>query len=180
MTGVLLRLWSTYRVTDRGRSWAGWVRMKAMMGFLFFILFLGGLAFVALQGRQIASQKTSNSAAIANGLDGIAGISWRPRLIGAEPVSDDSGIHVRIEADGSIKGHGGCNAFFGSMEKTGSNVTIGPLGTTRMACDAGVMDRELAFLQALERTHRYDIAAGRLTLIDAGNTLLAELVPASR
>lgn len=145
--------------------------MKAMLGFFFFILFLGGFAFVMLQGRQMAQQNMPGGGA------SITGINWRPAFIGAEPVPEDSGMFVTFEVDGSIKGHGGCNSFFGSLEKSDSGIAIGPLGATRMACPEPIMRRETAFMDALQKTTHLESGARRLQLLDDENTLLAELVP---
>lgn len=145
--------------------------MKAMLGFLFFILFLGGFAFVMLQGRQLAQQNVPGGGA------GMTGISWRPVYIGAEEMPADSGMFVQFEVDGSIKGHGGCNGFFGSLEKTDAGAVIGQLGATRMACEKPVMSRETAFMDALHNTKRFEASRKRLHLLGDDNYLLAELVP---
>ncbi|MDH3613182.1 MAG: META domain-containing protein [Gammaproteobacteria bacterium] len=144
--------------------------MKAMLGFGFFLLFLGGFAFVMLQGRQLGQQN------MAGGGAGITAISWRPAFIGAEPVPEDSGMFVLFEVDGSIKGHGGCNSFFGSLEKSDSGIAVGPLGATRMSCEERVMSRETAFMDALQKTRSFEAGAKRLQLLDDEKTLLAELV----
>ena len=144
--------------------------MKAMLGFLFFVLFLCGFAFVMLQGRQMAQQN------LPGGGSGITGIAWRPASIGAEPIPEDSGMFVQFEVDGSIKGHGGCNSFFGSFEKSDSDVSVGPLGATKMACEMQVMSRETAFMDALQETERLGASAKGLQLLGDNSMLLAELV----
>ena len=100
--------------------------MKAVVGFGFFLLFLAGIALVALQGRQMAQSN------IAGGGAGLTGKQWRPVLIGTESLPEDSGVYVEFEEDGSIKGHGGCNSFFGSLQKSDSGVSVGPLGATML------------------------------------------------
>jgi putative lipoprotein len=145
--------------------------MKSMMGFGFFLLFLAGIALVMLQGRQMAQQKTGGGGAE------MTGIAWRPTVIGADSMPADSGMFVQFEVDGSIKGHGGCNGFFGSLEETDTGIKVGPLGATRMACEEQVMDREQAFMTALQDGRAFEMGANRLQVLDADGTLLVELVP---
>ena len=147
--------------------------MKAIMGFGFFLLFLAGIALVMLQGRQMAQQNMPAGGASITGQD------WRPVVIGASAIPDDSGLFVRFEVDGSIKGNGGCNNFFGALQKTDDGVAIGELGATRMACPAAVMDRERDFIAALRGTTRFETGENSLQLLGAGNRLLAELVAAN-
>jgi len=145
--------------------------MKSMMGFGFFLLFLAGIALVMLQGRQMAQQKMGGGGAE------MTGIAWRPTVIGADSMPADSGMFVQFEVDGSIKGHGGCNGFFGSLEETDTGIKVGPLGATRMACEEQVMDREQAFMTALQDGRAFEMGANRLQVLDADGTLLVELVP---
>lgn len=143
--------------------------MKAMVGFLFFILFLAGIALVMLQGKQMAGQNLSG------GGSGLAGIRWKPVYIGAEQVPADSSLYVEFEVDGSIKGHGGCNGFFGSLESTDDGISIGPLGATRMACPEPVMSLETTFLSALQSAKNFELSGERLLMVDESGTLLVEL-----
>lgn len=144
--------------------------MKAIMGFAFFLLFLAGIAFVMLQGRQMAQLGTAGGGA------GITGISWRPVIVGGETIPDKSGMFVRFEVDGSIEGNGGCNGFFGSLQQTDSGVEVGPLGSTRMACPESIMSREAAFLDAVQRTKDFKVGNDQMHLLDDERGVLAELL----
>jgi putative lipoprotein len=144
--------------------------MKAIVGFFFFLLFLAGIALVTLQGRQMGKQSMLGGGA------SITDTSWRPRVVGAETIPADSGLFVLFEVDGSIKGHGGCNSFSGSLQKTESGIAVGPLGATRMSCPDLIMNRETAFMNALQNTERFEGGQNTLQLLDGSNTLLVELV----
>jgi heat shock protein HslJ len=144
--------------------------MKAIMGFGFFLLFLAGIALVMLQGREMARKS------MPGGGSGITGQQWRPSVVGASAVPDDSGMYVLFEVDGSIKGNGGCNNFFGSLEQSDTGLSAGQLGGTRMTCPADVMDRETAFMGALQNMVRFEMGDENLQLVGADNRLLAELV----
>ena len=144
--------------------------MKAVVGFGFFLLFLAGIALVTLQGRQLAQQ------GLAGGGTGITGIDWRPTVVGTESIPDDTGMFVQFEVDGSFKGNGGCNAFTGSLEQSDSGVVVGPISATRMACPEPAMQRETAFMEALQGTIQLEAAGNRLQLLGESRILLAELV----
>ena len=146
--------------------------MKAMIGFLFFLLFLAGFFLVFIQGKQMTSQSLSA------GGSGLTGVRWRPLYVGAESIPEDAGLYVQFELDGSIKGHGGCNSFFGSLEKAESGVTVGQLGSTRMACPEPIMNRESDFLNALRQTSVFEVNGERLACLDDARKLLVELVAA--
>jgi len=144
--------------------------MKAIVGFGFFLLFLAGIALVTLQGRQMAQQN------VLGGGAALTGISWRPITLGNEAIPEDSGIFVSFAVDGGIKGRGGCNNFFGSLEQTGSGIEIGPLGVTRMACPPPIMNRESAFLEALQKTRDFQANDESMHLLDDEGNVLAEFV----
>ena len=144
--------------------------MKAMMGFGFFLLFLAGIALVMLQGRDMLRQNMPGGGA------SMTGIEWRPTRLGDDEIAADSDMFVSFEVDGSIKGHGGCNNFFGSLQTTDGVLSVGELGATRMACPSEIMDREMAFMKALQDTTQFEIGENSLQLLGAGDVLLAELV----
>ena len=144
--------------------------MKAIVGFAFFLLFLAGIAFVMLQGRQMANLGPSGGGAA------ITGISWRPTFVGPESVPDDSGMFVRFEVDGSITGDGGCNGFFGTLKQTDSDIEVAGLGATRKACDEAIMRRETAFIEAIGKTKGFISTKEKLRLLDGENNGVAEFV----
>lgn len=144
--------------------------MKAIMGFGFFLLFLAGIALVMLQGREMARQN------IPGGGASMTGIEWRPTRLDGNEIAPDSGMFVLFEVDGSIKGSGGCNNFFGSLQTMDGELTVGELGATRMACPRDIMTNETAFMQALQDATRFEMGDNSLHLLGAGGVLLAELV----
>ena len=71
----------------------------------------------------------------------------------------------------SAYGFGGCNRFFGSYETSGQSLTLGALGSTRMACPEG-MDQEQELFTVLGTITRYEIHGSKLMLF-AGQELVA-------
>jgi len=144
--------------------------MKAIVGFGFFLLFLAGIALVMLQGRQMAQKNLPGGGA------SLTGVNWRPAVVGAESMPDDSGMFVQFEVDGTFKGNAGCNSFFGSLEQSETGVSFGPIGATRMACPEPIMKRETAFIKALQNTKQFEPGGDKLHLLGDDRMLLAELV----
>lgn len=144
--------------------------MKATIGFGFFLLFLAGIALVTLKGRQMVEQGMPGGGA------GLTAVNWRPVIIGNAAMPEDSGMYISFEVDGSIKGHGGCNGFFGSLQKTESGIKAGPLGATRIVCDDSTMNRETDFFDAVQETTSFQITTGTMRLLNDKGYILAEFV----
>src|SRR5262249_24559097 len=79
----------------------------------------------------------------------LAGSEWRPSRIGTSAVSSGARLFVQFKSAGQLAGHGGCNRFFGQYKISGNEISIGPVGATRMACAEPVMVLEMAFFSAL-------------------------------
>ena len=142
--------------------------MKSVVGFMFFLLFLAGLFLVFLQGKQMTGQIAAGGGAE------LTGVRWRPTYIGPEAVPGDAGLWVEFAVDGSVNGHAGCNTFFGSLTQTDSGIEVGSLASTRMACPEPIMNRESAFLSALQQATVFEVSTDRMTSLDADRTLLIE------
>ena len=75
----------------------------------------------------------------------------------------------------SVGGDSGCNTFSGTYGTNGSVVRIGPLTTTRMACEQPLMDQEQAFLAALQGASRVESRGLSLNLTDENGMLKVAL-----
>ena len=77
--------------------------------------------------------------------------------------------------DGSVVGSAGCNRYFASYTVTGTSVSVGSAGSTKMYCTSpGVMQQESTYLASLSRASTFTINGDRLSLADAkGTTLLS-------
>ena len=75
--------------------------------------------------------------------------------------------------DGSITGSAGCNRYFASYNMTGTSLSIGSAGSTKMYCTSpGVMQQEMTYLASLSRAAAFTITGNRLSLADANGTTL--------
>ncbi|TNJ24660.1 META domain-containing protein [Aeromonas sobria] len=76
-------------------------------------------------------------------------------------------------ADGKVAGKGGCNRYFGGITQQGDGVlTLGAMGATRMMCIGDDMNKEMDYLQKLEKVATYSINGNQLTLSDANKAAL--------
>lgn len=87
-----------------------------------------------------------------------------------------SAITTQVNAafvDNKISGSSGCNRYSASYETSDSQITIGPVMTTRRQCDQpeGIMTQEQEFLQALAVTTQYKLTADKLELRDKNGSL---------
>ncbi len=139
--------------------------MRQMFGFLFFMLFLAGFAFVMLGNMKSAESLREQGVGAVSIISGV----WSKETDGS---SDQQARTIHFQADGKVTGFAGCNNFFGSFVATDKTLEIGPLGTTRKACSEPVMQQETAFLAAIESTTAYYIDGSTLTLGDGERTTL--------
>jgi heat shock protein HslJ len=83
----------------------------------------------------------------------LSGVNWkvtsfnnnRHAVVG---VLGESSITMSFK-DGLVAGSAGCNRFHGTYSTDGSKLTVGPLATTRRACEEPLMTQEREFLAAL-------------------------------
>jgi len=144
--------------------------MKASVGFIFFMLFLAGLAFVNLKGMKDQSETVVNSAS------DLAGTAWRPTHIGEMRLQSDSEMMVQFNSDNSVVGYSGCNRFLGDYKFVEGSLEIGLKGATRMVCPEPVNSFEISFMEALQAARILSRVESRLAMRDDKNIILARFV----
>ncbi len=77
--------------------------------------------------------------------------------------------------DGRVAGSAGCNRYFASYNVTGTSLSIGPAGSTKMYCGTpGVMQQESTYLSLLSQVTTFTIKGDRLSVSDTkGTTILS-------
>jgi heat shock protein HslJ len=91
----------------------------------------------------------------------LAGVNWkvtsfnnnRHAVVG---VLGQSSITMSFK-DGTVAGSAGCNSFHGKYSTEGSKLEVGPLATTRRACEEPLMTQEREFLAALASAVKWSI-----------------------
>lgn len=98
-------------------------------------------------------------------LHDLEGVAWRLTHLGRQtPIPEGVLVTLTVEGD-RISGTTGCNRYFGSVrEPEARKLTIGPLGSTRMACPEPKMETERRYLRALESVREVGFLNGRLAL----------------
>lgn len=93
----------------------------------------------------------------------------------ASSVLTGTSITAVFGPEGSVSGSAGCNHYFASYTMTETLFSIGPAGSTKMACGTkGVMHQESTYLSLLSQTKSYTIKGDKLTLADArGSPILS-------
>jgi heat shock protein HslJ len=98
----------------------------------------------------------------------LAGVDWkvtsfnndRHAVVG---VIGDSKLTMTFK-DGKVAGSAGCNNFHGAYSTDGNRVSIGPLATTRRACEESLMTQEKQFLAALTSAVTWSIEGNVLDM----------------
>lgn len=110
----------------------------------------------------------------------IEGPAWRLVLLGDQPVApgDDPQRNPQVQFDrssGRLSGSSGCNRMNGSYTRTASQLKLGQIAATKMACaDPARNALETQFFQALQATASYRLQGpGRLALLDGTGRTVA-------
>lgn len=96
--------------------------------------------------------------------------TWTAWQVMGEPLTKAASVTLTFDADG-VSGLAACNRFSGRLSLTGEGLSIGPVASTRMACDRTLMAAEQATFAAFAATQRFDIAP------DGGLILFADDTP---
>jgi heat shock protein HslJ len=89
-------------------------------------------------------------------------------------------LTANFGTDGNLTGNSGCNTYSASYKIDGSNITIGPAATTRMACEQAVMDQEQQYLSALSTAATYRLDGSKLELRTADDALAVTMGKANK
>lgn len=113
-----------------------------------------------------ADTTTAPSVSVSSpGTDSLADTSWvlEPSSLG---VAIPDGVEVTIAFSGDqVSGNSGCNRYSGTYETVGEDgLKLGPLMSTKMACEPAQASVEGAYLPKLDQVARYSVAGDRLTL----------------
>jgi heat shock protein HslJ len=97
----------------------------------------------------------------------LTGVEWiLMELNGTTPPAGAGGrpASLTFAEGGRVSGFGGCNRMTGAYDVSGERLRIGPMASTRMACEQG-MDLEQSYGAALEATQRYRLTSDGLELL---------------
>ncbi len=79
----------------------------------------------------------------------LPGSAWQVTSVVGKGPLDDHPITFEFDTEGNIAGDASCNRFGGTCTIEGNTIKIGPLRSTRRACEPEVMQQERKFLALL-------------------------------
>lgn len=147
--------------------------MKAAYGFIFFMLFLAGIAFVNLRGMQEAGDSRIEA------VHQLSDVAWRLTHLGDMVAADDSDIYIQFGDDGGFGGNGGCNQFQGNA-RFGDGMNLDRVGASRRRCPEPANSLEISFLEALDQTAAAARVDDRLVFKNASGANLLRFVAIPR
>jgi heat shock protein HslJ len=109
----------------------------------------------------------------------LVGPTWTLVTLNGQPPVSGTTVTAVFTTESRVAGSAGCNSYFGRAAAETGRVSIGPLGSTLMACHPeSVMAQESAYLRALETATRFVVSGDELRL--GPSTTEATLVFSSR
>lgn len=98
--------------------------------------------------------------------------------IDGKAVVDGSAASLTFGQEGQLSGNATCNRIIGTYTENDGTITLGPLGTTMMACPEAFMDQERRLLDILDGPVMFDVGDnGELILRGASNRLVVARQP---
>lgn len=79
----------------------------------------------------------------------LPGSAWQVKTFAGQATLADHPITFEFDNEGNIAGDGSCNRFGGSCKIEGDKIEVGPLRSTRRACEPDIMQQEHKFLALL-------------------------------
>ncbi|HQR53999.1 MAG TPA: META domain-containing protein [Burkholderiales bacterium] len=95
----------------------------------------------------------------------LTGAEWEVTDVTGIRFADGARVTVGFGEDGKVAGTGPCNLYTAQYVLTGESLTIRKVSTTRMGCEAQTQKQEQAFLDALTKVQRFEIAADGALLL---------------
>ena len=104
----------------------------------------------------------------------LVGTQWILAEMGpvdnTHPIAEGLTITLTLDPTSKLYGSAGCNRYTSSYRVIEYQLSIGPIGSTRMMCPQDVMDQEHAYLRALGLVSRYELEQDSLRLYYEGSS----------
>jgi heat shock protein HslJ len=94
--------------------------------------------------------------------------TWTALEVMGEPLAKSATVTLHFDAEG-VSGLAACNRYSGRLALSGEGIAIGPVASTRMACDRSLMAAEQATFAAFAATRRFDIEPDGTLILFADN-----------
>jgi heat shock protein HslJ len=96
--------------------------------------------------------------------DKLPGTAWQVTTFAGQTLLADHPITFEFDAEGSISGDASCNRFGGTCTIEGDTIKVGPLRSTRRACEPEIMQQEQKFLALISAATTWLIEGDDLVL----------------
>ena len=105
----------------------------------------------------------------------LPGSAWEVTTFAGQTPLADHPITFEFDNEGNIAGDGSCNRFGGTCAIEGNTIKVGPLRSTRRACEPEIMQQEQKFLVLLGAVTAWESDAdGTLVLRGEGGEIRAQ------
>ena len=94
----------------------------------------------------------------------LPGSAWQVTTFAGQVPLTDHPITVEFGTEGNIAGDASCNRFGGTCTIEGKTIKVGPLRSTRRACEPEVMQQEHKFLALLGAITTWSLEGDDLVL----------------
>ena len=115
------------------------------------VLLLAALASLGACGSHEAPVMNENALRQA-----LVGKTWTLTRIVSRDFDDDPAQTLKFNADGTVEGFGGCNAFTGTYTLSDDYLEFGPLAATHKSCGPAEDEREYTYMTYLAQVRRID------------------------
>lgn len=94
----------------------------------------------------------------------LPGSAWQVTTFAGQSPLTEHPITFEFDNEGNIAGDTSCNRFGGDCQIEGDKIKVGPLRSTRRACEPDVMQQERQFLALLGTITAWSIEGEELVL----------------
>ena len=95
----------------------------------------------------------------------LVGPNWSLTTLGGKSVLVGTTLTAAFSSEDGVSGSAGCNSYFGRARVEAGRLSVGPLGSTMMACGRdGVMEQEMLYLASLQAATSYTLQGDQLRL----------------
>lgn len=99
------------------------------------------------------------------------GTEWKAESIDSLPLVDRSHLSFTLHEEGRAVGTAGCNRWFAPYTVKGDKLTLGPVGSTMMACSEALMEQEQRYLKALQGVTHWQLVNSDTLELKGSHTL---------
>jgi heat shock protein HslJ len=104
----------------------------------------------------------------------LPGSAWQVTTFAGQTPLADHPITFEFDTEGNIAGDSSCNRFGGNCKIEGDKIAVGPLRSTRRACEPDIMQKEHKFLALLGMTTAWSIEGAELILTSPDGEIRAK------